>query len=98
FYSPLRSHSAQQSSRPLEELVLPRRLTPDLPSPYSPGELDRVKAFLSGWHSGSPCHAFAHCRGFARAAPRRAWARVSVPISGLPLSRPAPVIALASRH
>ena len=32
------------------------------------------------------------------AAPRRAWALVSVPISGLPLSWPVPVKGLVSRY
>ena len=44
------------------------------------------------WHSSSPRRACAHCEGFAPAAPRRAWVRVSEPISGLHLSVPVPVI------
>ena len=69
-----------------------------MPSPYSPGYLHRGKATLSGRHSGWPRRAFAHCGGFATAAPRRAWALISVPISGLPLSRPVPVIGLVGRY
>jgi len=38
------------------------------------------------------------CGGFAPGAPRRAWALVSVPIWGLPLSRPPPVFGLAGRY
>ena len=39
-------------------------------------------------HSKSPYHAFAHCKVFATAAPRRARTLISVSFSGLPLSRP----------
>jgi len=45
-----------------------------------------------------PHHAFAHCGGFALAAPRRAWTLVSVSISGLLLSQPVPVIGLVVRY
>ena len=49
-------------------------------------------------HSGFPYHTFVHCKGFAPAAPRRAWIHVSESISGLPLSWPIPVIALGVRY
>ena len=49
-------------------------------------------------HSPSPRHGYPHCGGFAPGAPRRAWALVSVPIWGLPLSRPLPVFGLAGRY
>lgn len=40
-----------------------------------------------------------HCGGFAPAAPpRRAWTRVSVSISGLPLSWPVPIFGLVGRY
>ncbi len=41
---------------------------------------------------------FRLCEIFAAAAPRRAWDLVSVPISGLPLSWPAPVKGLVSHY
>ena len=69
-----------------------------MPSPYSPSDLYWVKAVFSRRHSGWPRQAFAYCEVFATAAPRRAWALVSVPISGLPLPRPVPVIGLVSRY
>ena len=47
-----------------------------------------------GLHSDWPAHAFAHWPVFAPAAPHRAWPVVSVAISGLPLSRPVPIVAL----
>ena len=50
------------------------------------------------WHSVSPYRGFPHCKVFAPAAPRRAWAPVSVPISGLPLSWPVPVKGLVSHY
>ena len=49
-------------------------------------------------HSPSPRHGFPHCGGFAPGAPRRASALVSVPIWGLPLSRPLPVFGLAGHY
>ncbi len=39
-------------------------------------------------HLEFPYHTFVHCKGFAPAAPRRARVSISVPFSGLPLSRP----------
>jgi hypothetical protein len=49
-------------------------------------------------HLGFPRHAFAHCGVFAPAAPRRAWGLVSVPISGLRLPSPVPVVGLVGRY
>ncbi len=49
-------------------------------------------------HSEFPRHTCVHCEGFAPAAPRRAWVRVSVPIWGLQLTLPLPVVALVSRY
>ena len=45
-----------------------------------------------GKHSESPPHACAHWEVFAPAASRRTWIHVSESISGLPLSRPVPVL------
>ncbi len=45
-------------------------------------------------HSELPYHTFVHCKGFAAAAPRGARACVSVPFSGLSLSRPLPIAGL----
>ncbi len=45
-------------------------------------------------HSKSPYHAFAHCKGFAPAAPRRARTLISVSFSGLSLSRPVRIFGL----
>jgi len=93
----------------LAGLVLPRRLTPDLPPAYSPAFLQRGKAPLRGTR-GDPVTVSRIplgvggllpspiCGGFAPGAPHRAWALVSGPIWGLPLSRPLPVIGLAGRY
>ncbi len=78
--------------------VLPRRLAPVLPTTYSPNYLHLAKAQVKLEHSGSPHHAFAHCGVFAPAAPRGARASVSVPFSGLPLSRPLPIFGLVVRY
>ena len=74
-----------------------RLLAPVLPSLYSPKSLALGKVCIKCIHSGSPRHAFAHCGGFAPAAPRRAWGIVSVPISGSLLSQPVPVVGLVGR-
>ncbi len=50
------------------------------------------------WHSKSPYRASAHCKGFAPAAPRRARDLVSVPFSGLPLSRPVRIFGLVGSY
>ena len=52
----------------------------------------------SSRHSDFPYHAFAHCRGFAPAAPRRARVLVSVPFWGPPLSWPLQIIGLVSHY
>ncbi len=81
-------------------LVLPRRLTPDLPPPlirpaFAPGKSRPLRAH-SGW---PPRHGFPHCGVFAPAAPPRSLALVSVPISGAPaLTAPPPVFGLAGRY
>ena len=49
-------------------------------------------------HSPSPRQVFTHCGGFAPGASRRTSALVSVPIWGLPLSRPLPVLGLAGHY
>ena len=49
-------------------------------------------------HSEYPHHSFEHCEGFAPAAPRRAWGLVSVPISGLQLSLPVPIVGLVGYY
>ena len=49
-------------------------------------------------HSEFLRHACAHCGIFALAAPRRTWTLVSESISGLPLSRPVPVIGLPGSY
>ena len=77
---------------------LPRRLAQVLPTTYSPYVLDMAKALLKARHLGSPYHTFVHCKGFAPAAPRGARASISVPFSGLPLSRPLPIIGLVSLY
>ena len=50
------------------------------------------------WHWESPYHAFAHCRGFATAAPRGARDLISVPFSGLPLPRPVQISGLVGSY
>lgn len=50
------------------------------------------------WHSNSPYHACAHCKGFLTAAPLRARDLISVPFSGLPLSRPVPIAGLVGHY
>ena len=47
-------------------------------------------------HATSLGHTFVHCRRFSTAATRRCLASVSVPMLGVTLSRPLPVIALVS--
>ncbi len=68
--------------------VLPRRLAPVLPTTYSPSYLHLAKAQAMPEHWEFPYRTCVHCKGFAPAAPRRARVSVSVPFSGLPLSRP----------
>ncbi len=49
-------------------------------------------------HWEFPYRTSVHCRGFAPAAPRRARVSVSVPFSGLPLSRPVLILGLVVRY
>ncbi len=83
---------------PLVALVLPRLLAPVFPTTYSPRYLLLAKAYAIHKHLGFPYHTFVHCKGFAPAAPRRARVGVSVPFSGLPLSRPVLILGLVSRY
>ena len=78
--------------------MLPRRLAPVLPTPYSPTYLPLAKAHAKHEHSGFPYHTCVHCRGFAPAAPRRARVSVSVPFSGLPLPWPVLIVGLVRRY
>ena len=49
-------------------------------------------------HAASLDHAFAHCRRFSTAATRRCLDRVAVPVLGVMLSHPLPVVALVSHY
>ena len=49
-------------------------------------------------HSKFLCHTFVYCRIFAPAAPRRARVLISVPFSGLPLSRPVWIFGLVGSY
>jgi len=54
------------------------------------------KSFLkTRKHSEFLRHTCVHCEIFAPAASRRTWILVSESISGLPLSRPVPIIGLS---
>ena len=79
-------------------LGLPRRLAPVLPTTYSPKYLPLAKAYVKHKHLGFPYHAFAHCKGFAPAAPRRAGTSISVFLSGLELSFPVQIIGLVVHY
>ncbi len=83
---------------PLVALGLPRLLAPVLPTTYSPRYLLSAKAYTVYKHSEFPYHTCVHCKGFAPAAPRRARACVSVPFSGLLLSKPLWIFGLVSRY
>ena len=78
--------------------VLPRRLAPVLPTPYSPRCFHLAKAHAKHEHWESPYRTCVHCKGSAPAAPRRARVSVSVPFSGLPLSRPVLIIGLVVHY
>jgi hypothetical protein len=54
------------------------------------------KAFIA--HAALLHQAFAHCAIFLTAASRRSLARVAVPVWGITLSRPLPVIGLVGRY
>ncbi len=79
-------------------LVLPRRLAPVLPTTYSPRYLLLAKAHTMYEHLEFPYHTLVHCKGFVPAAPRRARVSVSVPFSGLPLSRPLQIVDLVGLY
>src|SRR3989338_3548660 len=79
---------------PLVAQVLPRRLAPVLPTTYSPSYLHLAKAQAMLGHWEFPYRTCVHCKGFAPAAPLRARVSVSVPFSGLPLSRPVLIVGL----
>src|SRR3990167_3186628 len=75
-----------------------------LAAPYSPPNVRNSSAVKVVYnpqtffpHAASLDQAFAHCRIFSAAASRRSLGRVSVPMLGVALSRPLPVIALVSR-
>lgn len=80
--------------------MLPRRLAPVLPSPYSSSFLHSTKAksFVGIWHLGSPRRDCSHCGGFAPAAPRRVWNLVSGSISGPLLSQPVQITGLVGHY
>ncbi len=79
-------------------LVLPRRLAPVLPTTYSSRFLLLKKAHTMYEHLEFPYHTLVHCKGFVAAAPRRARVSVSVPFSGLPLSRPLQIVVLVGLY
>ena len=54
------------------------------------------KAFIP--HAALLGQAFAHCPIFLTAASRRSLGRVSVPVWGITLSGPLPVVGLVSRY
>src|SRR3989338_1022281 len=54
------------------------------------------KGFI--WHAASLHQACAHCGIFSTAATSRCLGSVSVPVRGITLSRPRPVIALVSHY
>ncbi len=49
-------------------------------------------------HLESPYHTFVHCKGFALAILRRVRTLISVSSSGLPLSRPLPIVGLVGHY
>ena len=56
------------------------------------------KSLAKAKHLGFPYHTFVHCKVFAPAAPRGAGTRISVSLSGLPLSRPVLILGLVGRY
>ena len=67
-------------------------------TPHLFAELFKLSKSQQSWHWEYPYRAFAHCRGFATAALRRARALISVPFSGLPLSRPVRILGLVGNY
>ena len=69
-----------------------------LAAPYSslPTELYNPKAFIA--HAASLRQTFVHCARFLTAASRRSLVRVSVPVWGISLSGPLPIVAMVSRY
>ena len=70
--------------------TLVKHVSSQLKAVYDP------RAFIL--HAASLHQAFAHCGIFSTAASRRSLDSVSVPMLGVTLSRPLPVIALVSRY
>ena len=66
------------------------------PKVLPPEKLFTPKGFFE--HAASLRQAFAHCGRFSTAASRRSRARVAVPLLGITLSCPLPVIALVSHY
>ena len=59
-------------------------------------EVYNPKAFFL--HAASLGHTFVHCRRFSTAATRRCLDSISVPMLGVVLSHPLPVVALVSHY
>ncbi len=66
------------------------------PSSSSRKGLYNPKAFIA--HAALLHQTFVHCAIFLTAASRRSLARISVPVWGITLSRPLPVIGLVGRY
>ncbi len=79
-------------------LVLPRLLAPVLPTTYSPRFLLQAKAYAMHKHSEFPYHTFVYCKVFALAILRRVRTLISVSSSGIPLSRPLPILGLVGHY
>ena len=79
-------------------LVLPRLLAPVLPTTYSPSYLHLAKAHAMHEHLEFPYHTFVYCKVFALAILRRVRTLISVSSSGLPLSRPLPIVGLVGLY
>ena len=71
---------------------------PSYPPTYSLRFLPLAKASAKPKHEESPYRTSVHCKVFAPAAPRRARVSISVPFSGLPLSRPLLIVGLVVRY
>ena len=68
----------------------PTGISSPLTAVYNP------KAFIP--HAASLGQGFPHCRRFSTAATRRCLGSVSVPVRGIMLSHPLPVIALVGYY